>query len=73
MTTQSIPWCITNASAFDLLPRIAGAARRSLAGFRRAYTRYATIRQLQALDERTLRDIGVMRGDIAAAVDERLG
>lgn len=72
MTTQSIPRYTTNASAFDLLLRIAGAARRSLADFRRAYTRYATIRQLQALDERTLRDIGVMRGDIAAAVDERL-
>ena len=47
-------------------------ARAAAAGFARWRKRRIAIRQLMALDDHTLQDIGVCRGDIHSVVDERL-
>lgn len=46
--------------------------RKLLDGIRRRYVRRETIRILSALDDRSLRDIGIHRGDIPAVVDAAL-
>ncbi len=48
------------------------AVRSAAASFARWHKRRIAIRQLMALDDRTLQDIGVCRGDIHSVVDERL-
>ena len=48
------------------------AVRSAAATFARWHKRRIAIRQLIALDDRTLQDIGVCRGDIHSVVDERL-
>ena len=48
------------------------AVRSAAASFARWHKRRIAIRQLMALDDRTLQDIGVCRGDIQSVVDERL-
>ena len=48
------------------------AVRSAAATFARWHKRRIAIRQLMALDDRTLQDIGVCRGDIHSVVDERL-
>lgn len=53
-----------------ILAAAAGLARRSMVAFVRARRRGATIRALWALDERTLQDIGVARGDIYAIAED---
>ena len=47
-------------------------ARSAAAAMLRWHKRRTAIRQLMALDDRTLQDIGVCRGDIHSVVDERL-
>ena len=48
------------------------AVRSAAASFARWHKRRIAIRQLMALDDRTLQDIGVCRGDIYSVADERL-
>ena len=48
------------------------AVRSAAASFARWHLRRTTIHQLMALDDHTLQDIGVCRGDIHSVVDERL-
>lgn len=45
---------------------------RAAADIRRAYARRKACRALAALDDRTLRDIGIERNDIDSAVDAAL-
>ena len=48
---------------------IVGAAKRAIASVVAASRRRAAIRELQGWDDRLLKDIGISRGEIAAAVD----
>ena len=48
------------------------AVRSAAAAIVRWHKRRIAIRQLMALDDRTLQDIGVCRGDIYSVADERL-
>ncbi len=48
------------------------AVRAAAAGFARWHQRRIAIRQLMALDDRTLEDIGFFRGDIHSVAGERL-
>jgi len=43
---------------------------RLVAELRRRHRRNLSIRELRALDDRQLRDIGILRGDIPQVVDE---
>lgn len=52
------------------LAAAAGPVRRSMRAFVRARRRRATIRALKALDDRTLQDIGIARGDIYAIAED---
>lgn len=51
-------------------PSIANAARSATDHFTHWYRRQIAVRQIQALDSRTLQDIGVCRGDIYTVADE---
>ena len=48
------------------------AVRSAAASFARWHQRRIVIRQLIALDDRTLKDIGFFRGDILSVADTRL-
>ncbi len=54
------------------LATVIDAVRSAAAAMVRWHKRRTAIRQLMALDGRTLQDIGVCRGDIYSVVDERL-
>ncbi len=54
------------------LATVIDAVRSAAARITRWHKRRPAIRQLMALDDRTLQDIGVCRGDIHSVVDERL-
>ncbi len=57
----------------DILSDIGGAVPlRALAGLRRWHKRRKAITELGALDDRTLQDIGVSRGEIRELVDAQL-
>ncbi len=59
--------------AQDILTDIRGAVPlRAFAGLRRRHRRRKAIAELQALDDRTLRDIGINRGAIRELVDAQL-
>lgn len=49
---------------------IANTVRTASGHFTHWYRRQNAVRQLQTLDNRTLQDIGVCRGDIYAVADE---
>lgn len=49
---------------------VAGGVEAAVAALRRWHERRATQRVLQALDDRTLKDIGLYRGDIWSTADE---
>jgi uncharacterized protein YjiS (DUF1127 family) len=52
-------------SAFE---RIVGFAQHRLAVYREERSRWQTVRILQELDDRTLKDIGIERGEIESLV-----
>lgn len=52
--------------------RILGLAYRLIAALRRSYRRRVSMRALEALSDWQLKDIGVERADIRAAVDQQL-
>ena len=54
------------------LATVIDAVRSAAARITRWHKRRTAIRQLMALDDHTLQDIGVCRGDIHSVVDERL-
>ncbi len=54
------------------LATVIDAVRSAAAAMVRWHKRRTAIHQLMALDDHTLKDIGVCRGDIYSVVDERL-
>lgn len=52
---------------------IADAARRAVEAASSAYRRRKPMRELESLDDRMLRDIGLQRGEIGSVVAELMG
>jgi uncharacterized protein YjiS (DUF1127 family) len=72
MTTLTQSHNFTTASQRSLRSCL-GWLRSVVDGMRRAHRRRAMLRALDALDERTLHDIGVHRNELDSVVAELLG
>lgn len=61
-----------SSAAWRLIEAVTTAVRRSIAEIRRAHRRSVSIRDLDAMSDRQLLDIGIDRSDIPRVVDRAL-
>ena len=72
MTTNN-PTILPAATARSIVQSIVDAARRAVDAVAGAWHRRRLLRELEAIDDRTLRDIGVQRAELGSLVAELTG
>jgi uncharacterized protein YjiS (DUF1127 family)/ribosomal protein S18 acetylase RimI-like enzyme len=60
------PWIVSARQAFGIVPALKPVVRRWWDRLRQFWRYSAALRELQALDPRTLKDVGLHRGDLQA-------